>query len=804
MNKYKITTSGVAAAIATLACANANAQGCISGNCENGYGVYQDQQCRYTGFFANGQSNGYGVLHYASGDCYIGQFENGKFTQKGTYYWEDGTRYIGDWLNGNRHGYGLEIQPNGKSNEDIYVNDEIDNSKSTGCVNGDAKNGYNVFIYDDGSKYEGYNKKGLHDGYGTLHTFDGSVYTGHFSKGKYDGYGILTLPDGSKKEGIFEMNRFVGEIKNQQGCISGDCQNEYSVRVEGKNIYIGEFKNGEPHGMGKYIMENGSVYNGTVEKGKIEGYGQMDFFDDGSPNCPKSYIGEMKGGKAHGYGAMTFKNGDIYYGHFEYNKFNGQGVYKEKDGDKKKIGIYRDGELRQELEEKELDLIYGSKNGFGIKLTEVGRYNGNLMLGIPSGQGMMEMYDGTTVIGEFDEGAANGQCVAENRLTGIKYMGQMKNNKITGRGIMEYADGTKDRGYFKDGKLSQEQVSDKVARPQISWTAPQTYISQTTEGSVTVKICVSSQAAIDEVAIFVNGVPKVKKATRGYSMKNSLCDYAFEFDVPMEPGRNEIKALVKNEGGSSVSDPRYVNWDQSDQISNQKRIALIIGNSDYQNVSKLANAANDAKLMGETLKQLGFETMVYTNIDRSTMKNVVYQFGDKLEADKAVGLFFYAGHGIQVDGANYLVPTTASLDRKEDVEDVCFNLQKITGVMEYAGNDLNIIILDACRNNPFASTGTRAVKNDGDGGLAQVNAPKGTLIAYSTAPGKTASDGTGNNGLYTEQLAKAVMTPGFKLEDVFKQVRNETYRISRETFGEGKEQIPWENSSVFGDFYFIR
>ena len=207
--------------------------------------------------------------------------------------------------------------------------------------------------------------------------------------------------------------------------------------------------------------------------------------------------------------------------------------------------------------------------------------------------------------------------------------------------------------------------------------------------------------------------------------------------------------------------------------------------------------------MSSVLQGLGFEVMSYTDIDRNTMKEAVYDFGDRLRETKAVGLFFYAGHGIQVDGINYLVPTTASLKRKEEVEDVCFSIDKVLGQLAYAENDLNIIILDACRDDPFAQT-SRAIK--GDGGLAQINAPKGTFIAYSTAPGKTAADGTGQNGLYTEQLAKALRTPN-KLEDVFKQVRNEVYRISHEEVAKGvmaEEQIPWENSSVFGEFYFMR
>lgn len=795
-----ILKSGITVGAALLTASQANAQ-CINGNCEDGYGVYQDANYRYTGFFYDGYPNGYGVLYYASGDCYIGEFKDSKFSKKGTYFWEDGTRYIGYWQNGKRWGQGTEILASGKSNTDIYVDDEIAKNINKGCVYGDEKNGYNFTIFDDGTTYDGYNKKGLHDGWGTLTKFDGSIYVGEFSKGEFSGYGTLTLPDGTVKEGMWEKNKFAGELKNQKGCVSGDCMNSYSVFVEDGNKYIGEFKNGKPHGMGRYILANGSEYRGSVVNGKIEGSGELKYFDDGNPDGPAFYFGDIKNGIPNGFGAMKYRNGNIYYGHFVNNEFDGQGVFYDKKDDKKKPGIYRNGKLVNELAENEIDLIYGSKNGYGLILTEDGRYTGNLINGIPSGQGMLEFYDGSTVIGEFDDGKANGQGICENRITGTKYVGQLRDNKITGRGTMYYADGTNERGYFKDGKLSQETVVAKTPKPQVSWTAPQLYTTQTQESQATIKLCVASSAPIDEVAIYDNNIIKVKKPTRGYAMKNSLCDYTFEFEIPLEPGRNEIKAVVKNEGGSTVSEPRYINWEESDAISSQKRIALIIGNGDYQFVGKLPNAANDAKLMGETLKNLGFETLVYTNVDRNRMKEVVYEFGDKLAAEKAVGLFFYAGHGIQVDGVNYLVPTSASLARKEDVEDVCFSIDKVLGQMEYAANDLNIVILDACRDNPFANT-SRAVK--GDGGLAQLNAPKGTFIAYSTAPGKTASDGTGSNGLYTEQLAKAIKTPGNKLEDVFKQVRNEVFRISHDTFGDGNEQIPWENSSVFGDFYFMK
>ncbi|MBR4324173.1 MAG: caspase family protein [Bacteroidales bacterium] len=806
MKKTATKEAVLTVALALAAATSGNAQ-CISGNCEDGYGVYQDSKCRYIGFFDGGFPNGYGILYFASGDTYIGEVKNNRPDGKGTYvFQEDGGRYVGYFKNGEPEGPIEEVLTSGKSYLDLYVKGERTDKPIKGTVYGDKKSGFNVTVYDDGSQYAGYNSDGKHNGWGTLTKFDGSIYTGEFKDDEFNGFGTLTSPDGEITEGMWESNRFVGELKNQIGCVSGDCEHSYSVLVKDGRKYIGEFKNGLPHGMGKYIFSDSTVYTGSVVGGKIDGMGTLVYPKNADPKAPKRYVGEIMNEKPNGYGAMLYQNGDIYYGKFTYGDFDGQGVYVDKAGNKQE-GLYYKGSFVKEIPETEFDLIFGSKNGYGLKLTEGGRYTGNLVGGEPTGQGMLETYNGLSIVGEFDEGMANGQGMCEDASNGSKYIGQFRNNKMTGRGTMFFANGTKQKGYFKNGKLTQEVAeSNNIEKPIISWKAPSTYNSEVTEGRYKVQICVSSSAAVEEVAIYNGTVQIINTSARGTVRKNDpICTYSFEFDIPLEPGRNELKAVVKNAGGSTVSESRYVSWISSDAISNQKRLALIIGNGDYKDpkVKDLKNAANDAVLMGKTLKDLGFEVMVYTDIDRNSMKEAVYDFGDRLRETKAVGLFFYAGHGIQVDGVNYLVPTSASLTRRNEVEDVCFSINKVIGQLAYAQNDLNIIILDACRDDPFAAA-TRAMKDDG--GLAQIDAPKGTMIAYSTSPGKTAADGDGENGLYTEQLVKAIKTPN-KIEDVFKQVRNEVYRISHEKVEQGlipEEQIPWENSSIFGDFYFMR
>lgn len=156
-----------------------------------------------------------------------------------------------------------------------------------------------------------------------------------------------------------------------------------------------------------------------------------------------------------------------------------------------------------------------------------------------------------------------------------------------------------------------------------------------------------------------------------------------------------------------------------------------------------------------------------------------------------VGLFYFAGHGIQVSGRNFLVPLGANIEREEDVEFEAVDAGRVLAEVAKAANNLNIIILDACRNNPFA----RSFRSTSQG-LAYMSAPSGTIIAYSTAPGSLASDGTGRNGLYTEELLKNIRQPGLRIEDVFKRVR---VGVRSRT---GGNQVPWESVSLEGDFYF--
>ncbi len=220
----------------------------------------------------------------------------------------------------------------------------------------------------------------------------------------------------------------------------------------------------------------------------------------------------------------------------------------------------------------------------------------------------------------------------------------------------------------------------------------------------------------------------------------------------------------------------------------QKRVALVIGNAAYQGTSPLRNPVNDAHAMSDALNKLGFQVIEVTDASQKEMNRAIADFGSKLNADTAA-LFFYAGHGLQVKNKNYLVPVDAQINGEAGVRAETVDVDTVMDQLNVSS--LSIVILDACRNNPFE----RSFRKMG-GGLAQMDAPKGSFIAYATAPGKTAADGDGKNGLFTQELLKQINSPGLSLEGVFKRVRA---NVSKST---GDAQMPWDSSSMTGDFYF--
>src|SRR2546423_5994316 len=225
-----------------------------------------------------------------------------------------------------------------------------------------------------------------------------------------------------------------------------------------------------------------------------------------------------------------------------------------------------------------------------------------------------------------------------------------------------------------------------------------------------------------------------------------------------------------------------------------RRVALVIGNADYRNASPLRNPINDAQDMRAILSSYGFELLGKDNCSLSEMKQLILDFSRRLNGGEDVGLFYYAGHGIQVDGRNYLIPVEANIQSEQQVEFEAIDVGRVINEMNAAGNAINIVILDACRKNPFARSWRRSAAD----GLAPLDPPRGMLIAFATLPNRVADDGMGRNGVFTSELLKQLRTPGLELEELFRRVRKSVDEAS------GKQQIPLVTSTIIGDFYFVR
>lgn len=226
----------------------------------------------------------------------------------------------------------------------------------------------------------------------------------------------------------------------------------------------------------------------------------------------------------------------------------------------------------------------------------------------------------------------------------------------------------------------------------------------------------------------------------------------------------------------------------------EKRLALVIGNSSYETVKALPNPANDARAVAQLLNTAGFEVVMAFDLNGDTLRQVLSEFGARITeaGPNSAVLVYYAGHGLQVDGENFLVPVDARIEKEEDVAEQAVRLADVMQALENAPSRIRIVILDACRNNPFSALGDASGK-----GLAIVDAPAGSIVAYATAPGTEAFDGAGQHSPYTAAFIKTAKQPGLPIEQLFKRVR---VLVAEAT---DAKQMPWESSSLTSDFVFF-
>ncbi|MCL2598150.1 MAG: leucine-rich repeat protein [Paludibacter sp.] len=318
--------------------------------------------------------------------------------------------------------------------------------------------------------------------------------------------------------------------------------------------------------------------------------------------------------------------------------------------------------------------------------------------------------------------------------------------------------------------------------PIIDWSLASYSIANKKEFNINARIKSKTQT---EVSIFVN-----EQITRGINVvQNDGYDRTINQNIDLVEGSNTIKMQVKNAAGVKEEE-RVVNYIiPKPPISVGKRYALVIGNANYT-IKPLKNSVNDAIDIEAKLKQLGFTTVLVENATKEKMEYAIRDIALKANGYEAV-MFFYSGHAIQYEGKNYLLPVNVNLQTPSDIS-YCVDMDLVLGKMEDSGCGMKIVVLDACRNNPFPSW-TKGVGRDG---LTGMDAPSGTFIAYAAAKGKVAQDGTGRNSPYTEEFLKMLNIPRLNIFDFFQELGDSVKLKTNEL------QIPWTENSFSGKFYF--
>lgn len=351
--------------------------------------------------------------------------------------------------------------------------------------------------------------------------------------------------------------------------------------------------------------------------------------------------------------------------------------------------------------------------------------------------------------------------------------------------------------------------------PVIRWESPNQEITVTDNPTVTLKACIESITAPQEIKVYIDNQPYTQRdfIVKPANKNKQECEYVFSSKIELSTRNKpvwitlEVRNTVTTSRSSRSIEVRQATNQQQTYVNSPiltpsvppsvtsvsgRKVALILGNSSYSWGGNLANPKNDADDIGQALRDLGFEVASYKDVSLRTFNNALDEFGQRINGAD-VALFFYAGHGVQLEGENYLIPTDARLQSSGEVKYECVPVGKLLAKMEGARTKTNILLLDACRNNPFERSWSRSINGNG---LKAMDAPTGTFIGFATAPNTTASDGDGRNGTYTSAILQHIKTPNLTLDQIFNRVNKAVQDNSK------GRQIPWKASSLSDDFYF--
>lgn len=661
----------------------------------------------------------------------------------GAYTYPDGNQYVGEWRDNNRNGLGTLTW--------------ADTSKYVGQYQKGDRHGLGTMTWANGNRYVGEFQGDKLNGRGTFTWADGEKYVGEFRNDSRHGQGIFYGADGTIKQSgewadgnlsrsfAIDTSRFPFDGQGSARVTLPPCPNTGRKHnctgsvTYSNGRYEGDFQNDERHGQGTYVWTGGEfggqTYVGEWRNGRTNGQGTTTW--SSGQFSGQRYVGEFRDGQRHGRGTFSFPNGNQYAGEFRNGDYNGQGTYTFSSGNRY-VGEFR---------------------------------NGNF-----NGQGTFFWADGDRYVGEF------------------------RDDKRTGLGIFYGADASiKRSGEWADGNLIRPFAIDRSRFPFDGASQAQAVASSVNPGghSGTNRIPEYPTTADPGRAERERLAAEAEAAQRRQQeLERRLAAESRERErqaAEAEAARRrqqELEAQLAALQSQGPSRPAS----QAAATRNQRRVALVIGNADYK-VSPLDNPVNDATDVDQTLRQLGFQTTLVRNATLGQMREATRRFAEQLPSAD-VALIYFAGHGIESNRKNYMIPVNAELKFEYELADQAYDagnwLEMLESIRSTNAERVNIVILDACRNNNLI--GSRSFGR----GLGRMDAPTGTFLAYSTAPGKIAADGGRGqrNSPFTRHLLAVMQQPGLPIEEAFKEVRR---NVSKETNG---AQVPWESTSLTGFFTF--
>lgn len=590
------------------------------------------------------------------------------------------------------------------------------------------------------------------------------------------GFGVLTPGASGAAFGQSKLP----PCPNDQNARYHNCFGTY-VWANGDK-YVGEWLDNKKNGQGTYTFSNGDKYVGGFKDGWRNGQGTFKFAD--GDKYVGEYVGEFKDDKRNGQGTFTFTNGDKYVGEWRDDKYNGRGTFTFANGEKY-VGEFQnndyhglgvlyapDGSVKQEgVWENDKFVRTASvpwlQSPSTVSVAPSTSSVPAAQVAVPAATARSRLPPCPS-----DQNARLHNCFGSyNWPYGDKYVGEWQDNKRNGQGTYTFADGDKYVGEWKDNKRN--------GHGSFAFANGEKYVGEFKSGNYHgFGVLYAPDGSVKQEGAWEDG-----KFVRSAYVPWKKLPSAAASPAASAPAQQTAPAAQAVLSAAPVG----------------RRVALIIGNAKYKHDAALQNPINDAQLLASTLKTIGFQSVtVKTDLTREATILALREFATVADNADWV-MIYYSGHGIEFGGANYMIPIDAQLKVDRDIDIETVNIGQVMNTIEGASR-LRMIVLDACRNNPFASQMRRTMSSRSLGrGLARIEPEAGTLVVYAAKHGEVALDGEGKNSPFIQAMVKRIQQkPGLEVRRLFDLVRDDVVAAT------SRKQQPFSYGSISGseDFYF--